>query len=132
MLNELWTIIFSTATKSGSGVVVINSGQILGGNSGFTFRGAIDDSNGKITGQAFVNRFNMNADPVIPGALDYKLSFDGSRRGSIMNLTAHIDGYSSICIAIRAHKINLDEAPDIASNIGMLIDSSIKSRLGPG
>jgi len=56
-LNGLWTAEFSTGQNSGTGVVVLVDGKILGGDGSYYYSGAYSEVGGRIEGELTANHF---------------------------------------------------------------------------
>ena len=59
MLDGLWVIEFNTGVTFGSGVLVFNGDQVMGGDHGYYYSGQINTT-GKVTGEINVARYNPN------------------------------------------------------------------------
>lgn len=77
MLEGLWIIRFHGPAGSGSGVMVLTKGRILGGDNGFAFYGLYDLKGDSVTGKVFVKNFEPEITSVfgLPG--DYDIVLDG-------------------------------------------------------
>ena|SRR5438270_8563610 len=81
-IEALWTVRFGSAQTPDheleGGVAVIESGRVLGGDSGYAYVGSVDVKNHKVSGRLRVIRHNPNVSSVY--GLDeneFELAFEG-------------------------------------------------------
>lgn len=92
MLNGLWTIKFRAVDDIGGGVVVINNGRVLGGDTGFTYIGNLVLEGESVRGSLRVHQFDTRLPSIIPGQSSYTLNFSGTVRGNAFALDGYVDG----------------------------------------
>ena len=61
MVEGLWTVVFRAGQISAGGVVVLQSGKIIGGDSQYYYIGTYSESGGRITATIRVQAFITNA-----------------------------------------------------------------------
>ncbi|MDH4202545.1 MAG: hypothetical protein OEV87_06590 [Phycisphaerae bacterium] len=105
MFDGLWTIEFRAEFDYGSGVLVINGNQALGGDFGFYYFGEIDTSSG-LTGEIDVVRFSKNAVSVFGKDVDnFRLLLkNGTINEKEFQVTANLQGHEEISMQITGKK----------------------------
>lgn len=92
MINGLWTVSFASNTSMGAGVVVVNGGDILGGDSGFTYVGSLVNQNGVLTVRINVDQFIPGATSVFSGLTHFTLVLTGKDNPSQIQFTGNVEG----------------------------------------
>ncbi len=78
MFEGLWTVEFiSTENRFGRGVLVINSGRLLGGDNGYYYSGSYQITNNTIEGTVNVTRFDPNIISVFGDINRFSITFSG-------------------------------------------------------
>lgn len=81
MVEGLWIVRYYGPQGNDGGVVVLVRGQVLGGDSGYTYSGTYDLKENLFTAKVLVKNFN----PAIPNVLgfpgDFELLIEGKLQG---------------------------------------------------
>jgi hypothetical protein len=112
MFDGLWTIEFKTDFSFGTGVLVFNGGQVLGGDYGYYYSGKIDTTGNNVTGEVNVVRFNPNAVSVFGDIPSFTLVLkDGKINETSFEANATIKNTQGLTIAIKGEKkVDTNEA----------------------
>jgi len=106
MLNGFWTVTFHTNVDAGAGVIVVNNGKVVGGDTSFTYIGPIThDSNGSVTGELQVSRHSKFLPPVAPGLENYALTLSGTASAESFDLIGKVKGQESAQMMIKGKRI---------------------------
>jgi len=81
MENGLWTVQFQGPQGSGGGVVVLTSGHVLGGDSGFTYIGTYELRENAFKAKVSVTNFDPAIQSVLGIRGNYDLILEGTMRG---------------------------------------------------
>ncbi len=110
MFNGLWVIEFKSDYDFGSGVLVFNNGQVLGGDDGYYYAGRINTT-GNIFGEVNVVRYNPNAVLVFGDVDSFTLLIkDGKISNTSFKLNAVIKGAEHLTIEVSGKKkVDTDE-----------------------
>src|SRR5277367_711956 len=87
MFDGLWIVQFHRPPGVGGGVAVFTKGQILGGDSGYTYVGTYEVNDNLLQGKVLVKNFDSAVPNVlgIPG--DFELVLDAKVQGNEMSGT---------------------------------------------
>lgn len=109
--DGLWVIEFGTDQDWGSGVLVFNGTQVLGGDFGYYYSGEIKIIDGKIEGAVNVARFNPNAISVFGNIESFTLLLEeGTIDETNFTAKATIRGTQGVSIEIKGEKkVSTDE-----------------------
>ncbi len=103
-IDGLWIVQFQGPQGDSGGVVVLTRGQVLGGDSGFTYDGTFDFKDGIFTAKVSVKNF----DPAIPNVLGvpspFQLLIDAKLQGNTINGTGALAIAPDSKIVIRLKK----------------------------
>ena|ERR1039457_4646968 len=104
MIEGLWIVQYHGPQGTGGGVVVFVKGQVLGGDSGFTYSGSYD-----LTGELFKAKVEVkNFDPSIPNVIgligDFDLVLEGKVQGDTINGTGALANEPDAKIVFRLSK----------------------------
>ena len=83
MVDGLWSAQFEAMGKRGSGVAVLVSGKVLGGDSGFIWSGFFQESGDSLKADVHVKNFEPSV-PAIFGAKEYDLHIEGKIQGDMV------------------------------------------------
>jgi len=110
MFDGLWVIEFETDHGFGSGVLVFNGNQVLGGDFGYYYFGRINTT-GKITGEVNVVRFNPNVSSVFGNYDNFTLLLkDGTINETIFKANATVKNAEDFSIVVSGRKkVDTDE-----------------------
>jgi hypothetical protein len=87
MVDGLWTVLYFGPHGEGGGVVVLNKGRVLGGDSGFFYEGSYEVIDGVFRGRVSVKNF-VNTVPNVIGIVgDFDLLMDVKIEGNSMKGT---------------------------------------------
>lgn len=78
MVEGFWIVQFAGMEGKGGGVVVLNNGKVLGGDSAHTYVGTYREENNKVTAAADVQNFEPAIGNVLGIRGDFKLQLDMS------------------------------------------------------
>lgn len=111
MYNGLWTVTFSTIIGSGSGVLVLNGNQALGGDFGYYYSGDINITDDQLSGAINVVKFNPNAVSVFGDIGSFTLQLTEGRISSdSFDAEATIAGNPNMTMRVRGEKkVDIDE-----------------------
>jgi hypothetical protein len=104
MIDGLWIVQFHGPQGVGGGVVVLTKGQVLGGDSGFTYSGAYEFKDNLFTARVAVKNFDSSVPNVlgIPG--DFDLLVQGKMQGDDINGTGALMKAPDSKIVVRLKK----------------------------
>jgi hypothetical protein len=104
MIDGLWIVQFHGPQGVGGGVAVFTKGQILGGDSGFTYAGTYDLKDNVLRGKVLVKNF----DPAVPNVLgipgDFDLILDAKVEGNEIAGTGALAKLPDSKIVVRLRK----------------------------
>nr|VFK20493.1 MAG: T3SS negative regulator,GrlR [Candidatus Kentron sp. LFY] len=105
MLNGLWTVEFETTmNRYGRGVLVINNGRALGGDTGYYYSGTCNAIDHKIDADLIIIRYHVNSTSVF-GNLDYfQLRINGKLDKYDFRATGSIPEIPEMGILIKGKK----------------------------
>ena len=93
MLEALWSITFRASNSPhliGAGVVVIDNGRILGGDTSFTFVGDVRVSGDSLNARVRVSKYNSMLSS-ITGLDNYTALFEGKVDRTHMQLVGQVE-----------------------------------------
>jgi T3SS negative regulator,GrlR len=103
-IDGLWIVQYHGPQGDGGGVVVLVRGQVLGGDSGFTYDGTYEVKNDAFKAKVSVKNF----DPAIPNVLGvptpYELLIEGRLQGDSINGTGALAIAPDSKIVVRLKK----------------------------
>lgn len=103
-VDGLWIVQYHGPQGDGGGVVVLIKGQVLGGDSGFTYDGTYEMKDDVFKGKVLVKNF----DPAIPNVLGvpspFQLLIDGKLQGDSINGTGALAIAPDSKIVVRLKK----------------------------
>lgn len=104
MIDGLWIVQFHGPLGVGGGVAVFTRGQILGGDSGFTYRGTYELKDNVLKAKVSVGNFDFAASNVlgIPGNFD--LLVEGKLQGNEITGTGALAKAPDSKIVVRLRK----------------------------
>jgi|SRR5580692_2759722 hypothetical protein len=105
MFDGLWMVKFHGPQGVGGGVAVFTKGQILGGDSGFTYAGTYDLKDNLLKGKVLVRNFDPAVSNVlgIPG--DFELLLDAKVQGNEITGTGALAKLPDSKIVVKLTKI---------------------------
>lgn len=107
MLDGFWTVVFSAQQDIGAGVVKIENGRALGGDTSFTYVGPFNvAANGSINAELRIQRHSAFLPSVLPGLDDYTLLVSGTASGNSFALTGKIKGQESQAMTIKGRRVD--------------------------
>jgi hypothetical protein len=74
-VNGLWTVVFSTATGEGTGVLTLSDGKLSGGDGNYYYLGSFKQDGSKLTGSLRVVHFAGALTNVFGPVRDLQLYF---------------------------------------------------------
>ena len=92
MISGLWSVRYHGPQGDGGGVVVLESGRLLGGDSGYTYSGSYREEGDRISAEVDVANFDNSIRNVlgIPG--NFKLLIEGKLTGNDIKGIAALAG----------------------------------------
>jgi hypothetical protein len=107
MIEGLWIVQFHGPQGIGRGVVVFAKGQVLGGDSGFTYAGSYELKGNQLAAKVLVKNFDSAVSNVlgIPG--DFELILQAEMKGSEITGTGALSKMPDSKIVVRLSK-NVD------------------------
>jgi hypothetical protein len=104
MIEGLWIVEFHGPQGVGGGVVVLTNGQVLGGDSGFTYSGTYELTDNVLKAKVSVKNFDSAASNVlgIPGNFD--LLIEGKVQGNDINGTGALANAPDSKMVVRLKK----------------------------
>ena len=90
-VEALWVLGFGNDIDYGSGVVVLETNRIFGGDSSFYWTGTYEVSNGRIKGTINVDR-HSSGQPSIVGPDAYTMNIEGPVSEKEIELSCTING----------------------------------------
>lgn len=106
IVKSLWSIKFVANEQDfGSGIVILNSSEIIGGNHGHYYLGQYALSNNTFQAMVTVTNHNPNIPSVFGSVTSFQMSLTGEIDGDRINLSGHIDGYSTMRIIATMRKL---------------------------
>jgi hypothetical protein len=105
MVEGLWVVQFHGPQGVGGGVVVLTrGGQVLGGDSGFTYSGTYEFKDSLLKAKVAVKNFDSSVPNVlgIPG--DFDLLVEGKMQGADINGTGALTNAPDSKIVVRLKK----------------------------
>jgi hypothetical protein len=104
MVDGLWVVQFHGPQGVGGGVAVFTKGQILGGDSGFTYAGSYEIKDEVLKAKVAVKNFDSSISNVlgIPGNFD--LLVEGTIQGDVIKGTGALANAPDSKIVIRLTK----------------------------
>jgi len=111
MFDGLWVIEFETGLGYGSGVLVFNGNQVLGGDFGYYYFGRINTT-GNLSGEVNVVRFDPNASSVFGNHDNFTLLLkDGTINETSFKASAIVKGTEDFSVEVKGKKkVDTDEA----------------------
>ena len=111
MYDGLWVIEFKTAMGFGSGVLVFNGTQVMGGDYGYYYSGQINTT-GNMSGEVNIVRFNPNAISVFGKHDSFTLLLkDGTINETSFTANATVKGAEHLSIKVTGKKkVDTNEA----------------------
>ncbi len=104
MTDGLWIVQFHGPQGVGGGVVVLTRGQVLGGDSGFTYSGTYELKDSVFKAKVSVKNFD-SAIPNVLGILsDFDLLVEGTMAGDKINGTGALATHPDVKIVVRLAK----------------------------
>ena len=102
MIEGLWTVEFRAAMGAGTGVIVVNSKTIMGGDAGYYYAGAYNVENGALHAELDVVRYNRQAVSIFGFSKRHSVVVDGPVNAKQMQLSGYLKSnpsqkFSVIC-----------------------------------
>lgn len=94
-LESLWTLKFQGTrwAEIGSGIAVLESGRVLGGDACFTYMGEYSVTGNKISARVNIQKFEALPGVVSGTGMDsYWLVLEGAVESPVMTLQGHVEG----------------------------------------
>jgi T3SS negative regulator,GrlR len=103
-MNGLWSVEFlSNSQNMGAGVVVINDGHIMGGDSFFMYNGTLKQENDIVYADLEISKHCDIPRPSIFGSIDhFHLKLSGSSNSHHLLLEGYVTEHPDQKISIRA------------------------------
>ena len=109
MLNGIYSTNFAGSVTAGSGVVIIDGGRIMGGDSLFVYRGKHrpDEKNG-ITAVIDVEKHNDTLLSIFGDQKDFRLNLNGvvAADGKSLTLSGQVEGKPHLMIVMKLTKLS--------------------------
>jgi hypothetical protein len=103
-VDGLWIVQYHGPEGDGGGVVVLIRGQILGGDSGFTYDGTYEMKDDIFKGKVSVNNFDSAIPNVLGVPSPFHLLIDGKLQGDLINGTGALAIAPDSKIVVRLKK----------------------------
>ena len=118
MLQGLYRFSFTTAQGSGQGVMfATEGGRLFGGDSGSSFTGHFRASNGGLSAELQMSRYNFDPKFVPIFAVDNAmLRFDGARQGEEFHFSGGTEALPGLVFTVVLTPINDADAPPAGRN----------------
>jgi hypothetical protein len=118
VLQGLYKFSFATAQGSGHGVMfATESGRLFGGDSGSSFTGGYRASNGGLSAELLMSRYNHDPKFVPMFAVDnVMLRFEGAQRGEEFHFSGGTDALPDLTFTVVLTPINDADAPPAGRN----------------
>jgi hypothetical protein len=100
MVDGLWTVLYFGPQGEGGGVVILNKGQVLGGDSGFFYEGSYEVVGDVFKGKVAVKNFISSVPNVIGIVGDFDLLLVGQIEGDTMKGTGALASAPEAKIAV--------------------------------
>jgi hypothetical protein len=104
MVEGFWIVQFEGTQGGGSGVAVLMKGQILGGESGFTYTGSYKVNEKSITARVCVRRFLPEVPSLVGTVGDYELDLAGTIEGDVIRASASLVNLQGAGMALKLTK----------------------------
>jgi hypothetical protein len=105
MFNGLWTVEFiSTLNRFGYGVIVLNSGRLLGGDNGYYYSGNYEIKDNRIQGKVAITRYNPSVISVFGEINNFSLSLTGHITSNSIEAVGSFDMKPNLKIKIICKK----------------------------
>lgn len=105
-LEALWSVIFmvngvSVMPRGGAGIVVIDNGRILGGDTAYTYVGSVLVENDVATARVHVQKYqSIPGISSVTGLDDYFLILQGTPSSPQMVLNGHVEGQPIVKMSV--------------------------------
>jgi hypothetical protein len=103
-MEGFWTVEFHAAGGMGGGVAVFRNGQVLGGDSGYQYRGTYDVRGDQLRGTVQVSRFLQGVPSVFGNLPNFTLQLEGRVANGSAEARGQIVGNPQQQIRIRLTK----------------------------
>jgi hypothetical protein len=104
MLDGLWSVQYYGPQGSGTTVVVLTDGHVVGGDNGFVYLGSYEAKDGAFRAKVSVRNFDASVPNVIGVVGDFNLIIDGTIEGGNVSGTAHLADIPSAKMVVRLTK----------------------------
>jgi T3SS negative regulator,GrlR len=106
VIDGLWIVQFHGPQSVGGGVVVLTRGQVLGGDSGFTYSGTYELKDNMLKAKVLVKNFDSAIPNVlgIPG--DFNLLVEGRVQGDNIEGTGALTTHPDVKMVVRLTKFH--------------------------
>jgi hypothetical protein len=104
MTDGLWIVQFHGPQGVGGGVVVLTRGQVLGGDSGFTYSGTYELKDDVFKAKVHVKNFDSAIPNVVGIPGDFDLLVEGKMQGDNINGTGALTTHPDAKIVVRLAK----------------------------
>ena|SRR2546421_10289603 len=101
MTDGLWIVQFHGPQGVGGGVVVLTKGQVLGGDSGFTYNGSYELKDEVFKAKVLVKNFDSAIPNVLGVPGDFDLIVEGKLLGNKINGTASLATHPDAKMVVR-------------------------------
>lgn len=101
MVEALWSVKFLANTSAfGSGVVVLETGRILGGDTNFVYVGSYNIANGVATADVDVTLYGDDSFSVFGPANKLRLTLSGVPAHEFFKMTGHVAGRPELRLVV--------------------------------
>jgi hypothetical protein len=104
MVEGFWIVQFEGMQGSGGGVAVLMKGQILGGDSGYTYTGSYKLNEKSIRARVSVRNFLPGVPSLLGTVGDFELDVTGNIDGDVIRGSASLVNPPGIGIALKLTK----------------------------
>lgn len=103
MIEALWSIAFvSSAREFGAGVVVLETGRVLGGDSQYTYIGTYKvDPLGKVTADVTINHYAGPGYSIFGPAQRLRFTLEGKPEHDAFTMSGNVTGQPNEKVTIR-------------------------------
>ncbi len=102
MIEALWSVQFgSNLNDFGAGCVVLETGRVLGGDSGYYYVGSYKVENDVIAARIKVTHYSGELNSIFGNVREFELQVTGKPERNIFVLNGHVEGHPELKISIR-------------------------------
>lgn len=97
--KSLWSIRFSSNSQGfGSGVIILDENQVVGGDHGYYYIGNCTFSDSTITASVTITRHNLGVTSIFGNLESVNLSLSGTIHGEQIQLSGNVKEYPQMTV----------------------------------